>query len=111
MSKFLNDQWMLENGFSDERILKETEVKEWWASLPVSHLKIPVPFTVLPTVACGEAVEILREQGFDQLPVIDNDNQVLGMVTEGNILAMLQRGRVSGSDPIYKSTLTRKLQN
>ena len=41
-----------------------------WTSRTVSDLKPQMPFTVLPTVSCKEAVDILSGEGFDQLPVV-----------------------------------------
>jgi cystathionine beta-synthase len=41
-----------------------------WADHVVADLKPRVPFTVLPTVTCKEAIDILSGEGFDQLPVV-----------------------------------------
>lgn len=42
-----------------------------WTQLPVSALPQKFPMTVLPTVTCQDAIEILRREGFDQMPVVD----------------------------------------
>lgn len=34
----------------------------------------------LQEVTCAQCLEILNKHGYDQLPVVDNDNQVTGMV-------------------------------
>ena len=41
-----------------------------WTVRTVADLKPKMPFTVLPTVSCKEAVDILSGEGFDQLPVV-----------------------------------------
>jgi hypothetical protein len=41
-----------------------------WTGRTVADLKPKMPFTVLPTVSCKEAVDILSGEGFDQLPVV-----------------------------------------
>eukprot|EP01083_Nonionella_stella_P019913 55284_1 len=100
MTKFLSDSWMSEFGFVDEELVSRKTISEWWAVDPVSKLNIPTPVSVAPNVKCSDTVKILKEQGFDQLPVIDKENNILGMVTEGNLLAKIQSGRVRGDDPI-----------
>jgi cystathionine beta-synthase len=46
--------------------------------------------TVTSTVTCLEAV--------DQLPVVGEDNGVVGVITEGNLTSKLMSGRVKNSD-------------
>lgn len=41
-----------------------------------------------------------QNHGFDQLPVVNSENGVLGMITEGNLISHLRGGRVRGSAPI-----------
>uniref|UniRef100_A0A8C0L688 Cystathionine beta-synthase n=1 Tax=Canis lupus dingo TaxID=286419 RepID=A0A8C0L688_CANLU len=47
----------------------------WW-HLQVQELSLSAPLTVLPTVTCEHAIEILREKGFDQVPVVDESGSV-----------------------------------
>ncbi len=35
-----------------------------------------------PQVTCKEAVDILQSLGYDQLPVVGDDNAILGVLTE-----------------------------
>lgn len=56
-----------------------------WKKAHVADLHLPVPFTVLPTVSCADACEILKSQGIDQLPVVTDTNEILGTITEGNV--------------------------
>lgn len=42
-----------------------------WSKLKVSSLGLEAPLTVLPNVSCQEAVDIMKKEGFDQLPVVD----------------------------------------
>lgn len=79
----------------------------------VSHTRAPLcacvgpppqtPFTVRPTVSCKDAVDILAGQGFDQLPVVNEDGTIQGVVTEGNLTAKLMSGRVSGETPVSEA--------
>jgi hypothetical protein len=44
---------------------------ESWAKLPVSALPQKFPMTILPSVSCGDCVDILKREGFDQIPVVN----------------------------------------
>jgi cystathionine beta-synthase len=35
----------------------------------VKCLKLGVPLSVIPTVTCQDAIEIMKAEGYDQLPV------------------------------------------
>ncbi|XP_036207329.1 cystathionine beta-synthase isoform X2 [Myotis myotis] len=100
MSKFLSDRWMLQKGFLKEEDL--TMKKPWWWHLKVQELSLSTPLTVLPTVTCKHTIEILREKGFDQVPVVDESGVILGMVTLGNMLSCLLAGKVQPSDQVHK---------
>uniref|UniRef100_G1PJB8 Cystathionine beta-synthase n=1 Tax=Myotis lucifugus TaxID=59463 RepID=G1PJB8_MYOLU len=100
MSKFLSDRWMLQKGFLKEEDLPVK--KPWWWHLKVQELSLSTPLTVLPTVTCKHTIEILREKGFDQVPVVDESGVILGMVTLGNMLSCLLAGKVQPSDQVHK---------
>ncbi|XP_045396703.1 cystathionine beta-synthase isoform X2 [Lemur catta] len=100
MSKFLSDKWMLQKGFVKEADL--TVKRPWWWHLRVQELSLSAPLTVLPTVTCEHTIEILREKGFDQAPVVDESGAILGMVTLGNMLSSLLAGKVQPSDQVQK---------
>jgi cystathionine beta-synthase len=75
MSKFLNDDWMIDHGF-----MKAQELGQWWANRSVGELKLEGPMTVSPKVACKDVLSLLTKKGFDQLPVVGEENQIMGMV-------------------------------
>jgi cystathionine beta-synthase len=64
---------------------------------------LQVPVTVTPAVSCDEAVDILQSLGYDQLPVVGDDNAILGVVTEGNLTSKLMSGRVKAADSVTKA--------
>lgn len=101
MTKHLDPEWMVNNGFADEKLTGELEQSsEWWSELPVSSLKLTRVHTILPDVSVGKAASILAEHGFGQLPVVSRDGAVVGTVTEGNLLAKLGSGKVKRTDPV-----------
>lgn len=102
MSKFLNDGWMIENKF-----MSQPEVNgQWWANRTVADLRLQTPFSVTPDVTCGECLQILTKHGYDQLPVIDKDGGVLGMITLGNLTVKVTKGQVLANDPVKKAVYT-----
>mmetsp|Transcript_2724 Transcript_2724/g.9554 ORF Transcript_2724/g.9554 Transcript_2724/m.9554 type:complete len:541 (-) Transcript_2724:793-2415(-) len=110
MTKFLSNDWMWKNGFVDEERgigIDEKNRTEWWAHRTVKDLEVKEPVTVLPSVTCADAVGLLHEHGFDELPVVSEAGEIKGVVTEGNLTAKLASGRVSGtssvSDAMYKA--------
>eukprot|EP00184_Porphyridium_aerugineum_P005138 CAMPEP_0184698082 /NCGR_PEP_ID=MMETSP0313-20130426/4823_1 /TAXON_ID=2792 /ORGANISM="Porphyridium aerugineum, Strain SAG 1380-2" /LENGTH=479 /DNA_ID=CAMNT_0027156965 /DNA_START=466 /DNA_END=1905 /DNA_ORIENTATION=- len=104
MSKFASDEWMEQNGFLS---LPSPVLEEPWALLPVSALPLQTPITILPTLTCGEAAQIMHEVGVDQLPVIDETGKIHGVLTEGNLTAKLIAKRVNSNDEVSKVAYTR----
>ncbi|XP_026569361.1 cystathionine beta-synthase-like isoform X2 [Pseudonaja textilis] len=113
MSKFLSDKWMIQRGFMKE---EDDDIKKpWWWHVKVQELCLSAPLTVLPSVTCEKTIEILKEKGFDQVPVVDESGLILGMVTLGNMLSSVLAGKVQPSDKvskvIYKQFQTIHLQD
>uniref|UniRef100_A0A7N6FBN1 Cystathionine beta-synthase n=1 Tax=Anabas testudineus TaxID=64144 RepID=A0A7N6FBN1_ANATE len=101
MSKFLNDEWMIEKGLLS--LEAQMDFKPWWWNQTVqSSLHLSAPLTVLPSVSCQTTTEILKEKSFDQAPVVDESGVVLGVVTLGTVLSSVSSGKVKPSDPISK---------
>ncbi|CAG8548383.1 943_t:CDS:2 [Funneliformis mosseae] len=102
MTKFLNDDWMKEHGFVDETIKKEEETKiQQWGGATIKDLNLKVAITIDSQATCREAIEILEQNEFDQLPVTSSPNKKLvGLVTLGNLLARISRGRATPDSPV-----------
>jgi len=101
MTKHLNDDWMFDRGFLD--LPSSKQVDAWWGDQSVAVLRLETPLTVLPSISCKTAVKILESHGVDQLPVVDEDNAVQGVITEGNLMSLITSGRVSPDEPITKA--------
>jgi len=105
MSKFLSDDWMSQRDLLETT--KETATdkecsRDWWWNLNVSALKLMAPLTVMPHVTVQETLELLNKEGFDQVPIVDQDGNILGMGTVGNMMANMVRNKVTPSDPVSK---------
>ncbi|XP_041373508.1 cystathionine beta-synthase-like [Gigantopelta aegis] len=74
---------------------------KWW-NRKVSTLNIQAPLTVMSDVTIQETLKLLNRDGFDQVPVIDQSEQILGMVTVGNMMAQVVKNKAKSSDPVSK---------
>ena len=89
------------NGFTDEKTeetRKQEEAK--WGSSTIRDLELPDAITVNETITCAEVLETLSKGGFDQVPVVDNNKSLVGLVTVGNLLSKIAKGRVQATDPV-----------
>jgi cystathionine beta-synthase len=104
LTKFVSDDWMWSHGIVDtERKIGTLDSGRYtgeWLAKPVGSLPLATPFTVQPDVSVKAAIDILAGEGFDQLPVVDVEGNVLGVVTEGNLVAKLAAGRVKATDAV-----------
>jgi cystathionine beta-synthase len=102
MTKFLNDDWMKEHGFIDDATKKEEEIKiQQWGGATIKDLNLKVAVTIDSRASCREAIEILKQNGFDQLPVTSSPHKKLvGLVTLGNLLSRISKGRATLDSPV-----------
>ena len=96
MTKFISDKWMIELGF-----MEPPNDRPALAGKVVSDIQLQSAITITPEVPCSEALNIMSTQGFDQLPVVDNE-KVVGVVTVGGTVSKLATKRVSVTDPCSK---------
>ncbi|KAI8062509.1 cystathionine beta-synthase [Gongronella butleri] len=99
MTKFLNDDWMREKGFTDESFEEqsfEQKAKKDYRGAVVKDLKLSQAVTIDSETLCREAIDIMKSNGFDQLPVTAGPNKRLrGLVTMGHILSRIASGRAT----------------
>lgn len=92
----------------------------------MSSLRLEAPLTVHPSISCQEVVDIMKKEGFAQIPAIDDLGYVIvmslfsecfcqqhvdlflsfrcvqGMVTMANLMFHMVNGKVQASDPVSK---------
>merc|ERR1739844_586819 len=49
-------------------------------------------------VTCKSAIALLKNEGFDMVPVIGSDGNVQGVVTEGNMTSKIISGQIENED-------------
>lgn len=103
MTKFLSDDWMSENGFTDSETKERQQAEvDQYKGATVASLNLPNAVTIPTTATCQEALSVLNKGGFDQVPIIDEKKRMVGLVTIGNLLAKVSRGLASPTDSVTK---------
>lgn len=101
--QFIDDDWLAANDLLPASPVAPTEEatatanKDPLTVATVRSLRLKPVTTVRTVDTCEAAIELLRDRGFDQLPVLGEDGKRLaGLVTLGNILSYISRGRANG---------------
>ncbi|KAJ1966518.1 cystathionine beta-synthase [Dipsacomyces acuminosporus] len=99
MTRFLNDDWMKQRGFLDaeDEKRKENERNAQWGGARVKDLHLKRAVVIEMSTPAQEAVELMKNNGFDQLPVITSRGVLRGIVTLGNVLSLVTSGRVTSN--------------
>jgi cystathionine beta-synthase len=85
LTKFVDDRWMRENGFTEPD----------WAVGTVEEIVRAMPRREVVTIEVGDqvqkAIDLFRDRGFSQLPVTDH-GKIAGILTEADLLHVLISG-------------------
>jgi cystathionine beta-synthase len=102
MTKFVDDKWMAENRF----------VEEPWAQGEIGDLVRGMPprklFTVREAAHVGEAVGSMKSHGISQLPVLSTGGELVGIITETDVLGALFDDRCT-MDTVVAEVMCRKV--
>lgn len=83
------------------------ESRGWWWYRPVSVLKLGMPKTLSASATLREALDVLSQFGFDQIPVVDDEvagGNLRGVVTTSTLLAaMLTKAHASPTDSVLRA--------
>jgi cystathionine beta-synthase len=80
MSKFYDDNWMLEHGFVERRTPVPT-VSQLLSSKRLEEIKVPALITIAAHQKVGEAIDVMQRYSISQLPVVrDGEVQSLADV-------------------------------
>ncbi|GMF80289.1 unnamed protein product [Aspergillus oryzae] len=107
---FADDDWLAANGLLTSppvetadlpSTLQPHEQKDAFAGSRVRSLRLKPITTVQSNTPCETAIEMMRDRGFDQLPVLaPSGKKLVGLVTLGNVLSRLTHGRATGKSPV-----------
>ncbi|KAM4057274.1 pyridoxal-phosphate dependent enzyme [Hirsutella rhossiliensis] len=110
LSKFADDDWLAANGLlpvngveAVDSAVAQTAGHEKSADpyrgATVASLRLKPVTSVAADATCSQAIETMRDKGFDQLPVLSS-SKLVGLVTLGNLLSYISRGRATGQSPV-----------
>ncbi|KAI1476872.1 cystathionine beta-synthase [Daldinia eschscholtzii] len=111
LTKFADDDWLAANDLlppadsaAKEAVADDDSTKKSddpYSGATVRSLRLKPVLSVLATSSCAEAIETMRDKGYDQLPVLASaGGKLVGLVTLGNLLSYVSRGRASGQSPV-----------
>jgi cystathionine beta-synthase len=109
MTKFLNDGWMSQRGFpipgsekTDSTPGSDNSSNRSFMMIPISNITDGMNLTTVnEMLRVSEAIAMMRQQGFDQLPVVHSDTGLLiGMVTVDDLMVKLSSGSIKGTTPL-----------
>ncbi|EPE05408.1 cystathionine beta-synthase [Ophiostoma piceae UAMH 11346] len=116
LSKFADDDWLAANSLLEEepeaespaepkpKKAKANRQSDPYGSETVRALRLKPVTSVLADSACKDAIETMRDKGFDQLPVLTpKGDKLAGLVTLGNLLSYSSRGRITGTSPVSEA--------
>lgn len=114
LSKFIDDDWLAANDLLPPTPPSESETpqlsrsrtdslrqNDQFRGARVKDLRLKPVQTVTSDSTCSSAIEVMREKGFDQLPVLaPKGRRLVGLVTLGNLLSRISHGRATGKSPV-----------
>ncbi|KAI4643509.1 hypothetical protein J4E93_006519 [Alternaria ventricosa] len=117
LSKFVDDDWLAANDLlpptppltpntngAHTRRLSTTKQADAFHGATIASLRLKPVTTVPSNSPCSEAIETMREKGFDQLPVSTYSSggkaRLVGLVTLGNLLSYIAAGRATPKSPV-----------
>lgn len=108
MTKALSDDWMLDHQFIDHDVIKPKKIMAWWADRRVCDIPMATPLTITSEVTLTDAIQLLKQEGFDMVPVISARGDVAGVVTEGNMTKKIMSGRVKSNVSVAEAKVIYK---
>lgn len=112
LSKFIDDDWLAANDLlpptpppepqSPATEKQSRAENDSFKGATVRSLRLKPVQSVPSDQPCTAAIEIMREKGYDQLPVLgpSPSKRLVGLVTLGNLLSRISHGRATGKSPI-----------
>ena len=74
---------MQKHNFLSSDFGSEARQTKTWKEATVRDLNLPAVVSVTESSTCGEAVTKMQKGGFDQLPVVNDQGTLRGLVTLG----------------------------
>lgn len=92
---------MENNGFltPETQVTSEDRI---WGNTTIRSLRLKPVVTIKSNADVASAIEIMSDNGYDQLPVLNDKQKLAGLVTLGNLLSFISRGRATPQTHVSK---------
>ena len=108
LSKFADDDWLAANNLLPvngvESIRRRDSISndhsDPYGKATIAALRLKPVTSVSAASTCSEAIETMRDKGFDQLPVLSDASKLVGLVTLGNLLSYISSGRATSQTAV-----------
>ncbi|PRT54029.1 Cystathionine beta-synthase [Wickerhamiella sorbophila] len=113
LTKFIDDDWMDYNGFVTQPGNKSAPNSgSRFKGATIADLRLKPVVTIQANSPASGAIDTMRDKGFDQLPVANEQGKLVGLVTLGNLLSYISRNRATTESPVKDVMLDfRKLKS
>jgi cystathionine beta-synthase len=100
----LHDDWLLEHDLADAQLTRsiQHELLEKYRGASVEDLQLPAAVTVRGSTTVTDALDLMIEREFSQLPVVDDSRKMIGFVYDADLRALLRSNAAAASDPVEK---------
>ncbi|CCH40783.1 Cystathionine beta synthase [Wickerhamomyces ciferrii] len=113
LTKFIDDEWMKSNDFQIETNQNDIAKNDEFNNATIKSLNLKPVVAVKSNTKVQEVVKILKEYGFDQLPILSpKTEKLIGLITLSKLLSSLSSNSITINDSIEDIFLDfRKLNN
>ncbi|AJS02904.1 BMC_2a_G0023350.mRNA.1.CDS.1 [Saccharomyces cerevisiae] len=122
LTKFVDDEWLKKNNLWDDDVLARfdsskleastTKYADVFGNATVKDLHLKPVVSVKETAKVTDVIKILKDNGFDQLPVLTEDGKLSGLVTLSELLRKLSINNSNNDNTIKGKYLDfKKLNN
>ncbi|OGQ17052.1 MAG: pyridoxal-5'-phosphate-dependent protein subunit beta [Deltaproteobacteria bacterium RBG_16_71_12] len=95
LSKFLNDEWLKDAGLLE----RDAGLLQGTVDDLLKKKKGQVMISAAPGDALGSVIDRMKTHGISQLPVLESDGRLVGLVSEVKVLNSLVKGEVTMKSP------------
>ncbi|KAL3287186.1 hypothetical protein HHI36_001663 [Cryptolaemus montrouzieri] len=96
LTKFISDQWMESRNL---QVPVNTQ-KHWWWNKNITEIKLQPLTTAKTGMLCLNILKIMKTSGIDQVPIVEDDGTLIGVVTMQNLLNKLIAKKVKPTDTV-----------
>lgn len=106
MTKFVTDNWMEARGYKEP----VNTFNSWWWDHKVTELSPKVPKTFTTALTCAEALQYMKENDLEQIPILKDDGAIMGAVTLSALTSQIVSQNMQPSDSVKKAVYKKSIK-